>query len=270
MVEFPISISAPDGSIYFVAFKQLEYNWITDMIGYNSGQAPDAYLSGLTKIGIKEWYDYWYNLWSRSDMLRSDILSWLEEKYNQYSSNNSSSYTDQTAQQSLGIIQNISHQIIDNEIVVDVTVYNPSSKTREYKVKLTTITGTSIQTEPDTYWKNIAPASSAVIRLSTNWNPLISIESLGNTYAGYGIKLLENTSWIPFLGSTTEADVKWVDVSGKITQTQPNIQDVTDVQGASGYAGGSYTNGSAGWLDPNKIVPIVLVIGGAYLLTKKK
>ncbi|MCK4491503.1 MAG: hypothetical protein KAU03_02690 [Candidatus Altiarchaeales archaeon] len=69
-----------------------------------------------------------------------------------------------------------------DEITVTVTFVNTGDEMGEYRVFIYDTKGEAKQKEPDTHWVNIYPGQRHVLTLSSAWDPLWDIHSLGGEY----------------------------------------------------------------------------------------
>jgi len=68
----------------FDVYNEVEEIQMKEFLGLDPvGADIDTYLSGLTKIQLDEWKDYWVQIWTMLN--RFDIITFVNEKYNEYS-----------------------------------------------------------------------------------------------------------------------------------------------------------------------------------------
>lgn len=74
------------------------------------------------------------------------------------------------APQELGAITSLTHSVVSgDEIRVKVSIRNTSKETQEYRAYLYTSSGDLVDSEPDTFWKNVKAGQSWTFTLDSTW-----------------------------------------------------------------------------------------------------
>jgi len=177
----------------------------------------------------------------------------------------------------MGQITSISHQFKDDEIIVKVTYKNTSSIMREIRAYLYTSSGDRVDKEPDLSWINVAPGNSRTITLSSAWKNY-DINDFGGAYrvtilAEGGIFIDERVVYLDSGAVVTPGD------RNEGTTTNPDTAPVTpsattgtttNTPAYTGSEGGFFSNLFGGSSNAQDYILIALLIGGAYLLGRKK